>query len=92
MKAFIRSPTWIAPSQGFVDPGGEGPKNFYYTDEEKKDFRDHPDKFLEYRKKIESDMNRTFDTFLKDSPKQKAARVVRCCSPQREREISRLME
>lgn len=76
LKAFIRSPTWIAPSQGFVDPKNEGPKNFYYTQEEKKAFRENPDKFLEYRKRIESDMNRTFDTFLKDSPKQQAARVV----------------
>lgn len=75
MKSFIRSPTWIAPSQGFVDPKNEGPKNFYYTAEEKKKFRDDPDEFLEYRKKIESDMNRTFDTFLKDSSKQQAAKV-----------------
>jgi cation diffusion facilitator CzcD-associated flavoprotein CzcO len=75
MKSFIRSPTWIAPSQGFVDPmNGEGPKNFFYTDAEKKAFRDNPEHFLAYRKKIESDMNRTFDTFLKDSPKQQAAK------------------
>ena len=33
--------------------------------------------FLAYRKQIESDMNRTFDTFLKDSPKQRDAREVR---------------
>jgi cation diffusion facilitator CzcD-associated flavoprotein CzcO len=75
MKSFIRSPTWIAPSQGFVDPKNEGPKNFYYSAEEKRRFRENPDEFLAYRKKIESDMNRTFDTFLKDSPKQKAAKV-----------------
>ena len=74
MKSFIRSPTWIAPSQGFVDPKNEGPKNFYYTAEEKKKFRDDPDEFLAYRKRIESDMNRTFDTVLKDSSKQKEAK------------------
>lgn len=76
MKAFIRSPTWIAPSQGFVDPKNEGPKNFYYTDEEKQSFRNDPDMFLAYRKRIESDMNRTFDTFFKDSTKQQSAFVV----------------
>ena len=77
MKAFIRSPTWIAPSQGFVDPeNAQGPKNFFYTDEEKKQFRANPDEFLRYRKKIEGDMNKTFETMLKNSPKQKGARKV----------------
>ncbi|KAL9618208.1 MAG: hypothetical protein Q9160_007042 [Pyrenula sp. 1 TL-2023] len=75
MKAFIRSPLWIAPSQGFVDPKNEGPTNFYYTQEEKERFRKDPDMFLEYRKRIESDMNRTFDTFLKDGSKQQSALV-----------------
>lgn len=79
MKAFIRSPTWIAPSQGFVDPKNEGPKNFYYTNKEKEKFRKDPDMFLAYRKRIESDMNRTFETFFKDSTKQQSAFEV--CSP-----------
>lgn len=75
MKAFIRSPTWIAPSQGFVDPeNGEGPNNFFYTDEEKKQFREDPDEFLRYRKKIEGDMNKTFETMLRQSKKQIGAR------------------
>ena len=82
LKSFIRSPTWIAPSQGFVDPKTAGPKNFFYTQEEKDAFRNDPDMFLKYRKQIESDMNRTFDTFLKDSPKQHEARKV-CYSTHR---------
>ncbi|KAL9073419.1 MAG: hypothetical protein Q9157_004753 [Trypethelium eluteriae] len=73
LSAFIRSPTWIAPSQGFVDPKTEGPLNFFYTDEDKKKFREDPDYFLAYRKSIESDMNRTFGTFMKGSEKQKGA-------------------
>ena len=81
MKAFIRNPTWIAPSQGFVDPKSEGPKNFFYTAEEKEAFRNDPEMFLAYRKRIEGDMNRTFDTFFKDSEKQQVARVVRPTSP-----------
>jgi len=76
MKSFIRSPTWIAPSQGFVDPANEGPSNFHYSDEEKKQFRDNPEEFLKYRKKIEADMNRTFDTFLNSSSKQRDAKKV----------------
>ncbi|KAI9663199.1 MAG: hypothetical protein M1821_008247 [Bathelium mastoideum] len=75
LHAFIRSPTWIAPSQGFVDPKSEGPLNFFYTEADKKRFREDPDYFLSYRKNMESDMNRTFDTFLKDSEKQKGAYV-----------------
>lgn len=75
LEAYIRSPTWIAPSQGFVDPATEGPSNFHYTDEDKKKFREDPEYFLQYRKKIEADMNRTFDTFMRDSPKQQMARV-----------------
>jgi hypothetical protein len=77
LDAYIRSPTWIAPSQGFVDPKNEGPPNFYYTDEEKKRFREDPDYFLQYRKQIESDMNRTFDTFIRDCDKQNEAKKVR---------------
>lgn len=76
LKAFIRSPTWIAPSLGFVDPKNEGPKNFHYTEVQKRKFREDPDEFLRYRKQIESDMNRTFDTFLKDSEKQQSAREI----------------
>ncbi len=76
MKSFIRSPTWIAPSLGFVDPKNEGPKNFHYTDEEKAEFRRDPEGFLTYRKKIESDMNRTFETYLRQSDKQKEALIV----------------
>ncbi|KAI9695963.1 MAG: hypothetical protein M1820_008375 [Bogoriella megaspora] len=76
LQAFIRSPTWIAPSQGFVDPKSEGPTNFFYSEEDKKTFREDPDHFLAYRKNIESDMNRTFDTFLKDSEKQKDAMIA----------------
>ena len=75
LSAFIRSPTWIAPSQGFVDPKSDGPLNFFYTAEDKKKFRDDPDHFLAYRKSIEDDMNRVFGTFLRDSEKQKGAYV-----------------
>ena len=76
LHAFIRSPTWIAPSQGFVDPKTEGPLNFFYTEEDKRKFREDPDHFLAYRKDIESNINRTFDTFLKDSEKQRGAYVA----------------
>ncbi|KEF57047.1 uncharacterized protein A1O9_07237 [Exophiala aquamarina CBS 119918] len=76
LYAFIRSPTWIPPSQGFVDPinGGHDPTNLIYTDEDKKRFREDPKYFLEYRKTIESNLNRIIDMFFKDSPRQAGAR------------------
>ncbi|KIW36786.1 uncharacterized protein PV06_11072 [Exophiala oligosperma] len=76
MKAFVRSPTWIVPSQGFVDPRDEGPKDFQYTEEEKREFRDDPDKFLDYRKQIEWDINRTFPTLLKNNDRQQEAQKI----------------
>lgn len=75
MIAFIRSPTWVAPSQGFVDmPGSDGQQNPLYTDAQKQAFRDDPAGFLEYRKQIESGLNRIFNIFLKDSAMQESAR------------------
>ncbi|KAK5051557.1 hypothetical protein LTR84_003209 [Exophiala bonariae] len=78
LYAFIRSPTWIAPSRGFIDPPGEanGKIDMVYTDEDKKKFRDDPDYFLQYRKSIESNLNRIIDVFLKDSQRQAGARQV----------------
>jgi cation diffusion facilitator CzcD-associated flavoprotein CzcO len=37
---------------------------YYYTDAEKKRFRDDPKYFLEYRKRLESNVNSLFDMFL----------------------------
>jgi cation diffusion facilitator CzcD-associated flavoprotein CzcO len=78
LYAFIRSPTWIAPSQGFVDPtdGSGGLQNFFYTTEQKQHFRDNPDAFLEYRKNIESNLNRIIEIFIRDSPGQLGAKQL----------------
>lgn len=75
LYVFIRSPIWIPPSQGFIDPinSVHGPTNLTYTEEDKKKFREDPKHFLEYRKAIESNLNRIIDIFLKDSPKQAGA-------------------
>ncbi|OCT49455.1 putative sterigmatocystin biosynthesis monooxygenase stcW [Cladophialophora carrionii] len=73
MTSFIRSPTWIAPSLGLIDPKDGSPSNFYYTDEQKREFRENPQKFLEYRKKIENEINRAAGVFIKDGLKQQIA-------------------
>lgn len=75
LHAMIRSPTWVAPFQGFVDlPDADGRTNFFYTNAQKQEFRDNPTDFLEYRKNIESSLNRIFGLFLRDSPMQESAR------------------
>lgn len=76
LYAFIRSPTWIAPSRGFIDPPeySDGRTHLIYSDDDKKKFREDPDFFLQYRKSIEGNLNRIIDVFLKDSPRQIGAR------------------
>lgn len=78
----MRSVTWISPAVGqdALDEqkkGGEGeaPPNaqYYFSDLEKKRFRDDPDFHLQYRKKLESAVNNLFEMFLRDSDTNKAA-------------------
>ncbi|KAG0636618.1 hypothetical protein HOY80DRAFT_891024 [Tuber brumale] len=67
---FMRNPTWItAPYSSELLPDG---KNFYYTEEQKAEFRNNPKLLAEYRKKIESGFNRFFHALLNDSPAQAA--------------------
>lgn len=44
-----------------------------YTDEQKRQFRNEPDTLLEVRRATESELNRIFPTFLKESVRQKMA-------------------
>ncbi|KAH8898674.1 putative monooxygenase [Thozetella sp. PMI_491] len=73
LTTFIRSPTWIATTLGqdFAGPNGA---NFDYTEAQKREFLEHPDMLLAYRKAIESDLNGGFEAALYDSPQQAAAR------------------
>ncbi|EEP80753.1 conserved hypothetical protein [Uncinocarpus reesii 1704] len=49
---YIRHATWVTTNIcGFLIEDG---KNFAFTEEEKQNFRDNPDEFLKYRKKVES--------------------------------------
>jgi hypothetical protein len=49
---------------------------YFYTDEEKKRFRDDPDYLLAYRKKIESSVNDLFDIFIAGSDSSKSAQEL----------------
>ncbi|PWW77715.1 FAD/NAD(P)-binding domain-containing protein [Tuber magnatum] len=67
---FMRTPTWISAtySSEFLPDG----KNFYYTEEQKAEFRNNPKMLAEYRKKIENGFNKFFYALLNDSPAQAA--------------------
>lgn len=83
--AFMRSVTWISPpiASGVLektkadssDKTQEGSLNaqYYYTDEDKQRFRDHPDELLRYRKELECQFNGMFDIFIAGSETSKLA-------------------
>lgn len=66
IHTYIRTPTWIIPDF-LADMTPEG-KNFAYSDEEEKRFREHPEELKELRQKMEHVFNQYFFVFLKDSP------------------------
>lgn len=55
--------------------GNDVPPNaqYFYTDKEKKQFRDDPEFHLQYRKKLEASVNALFEIFLKDSAASREA-------------------
>ncbi|KAH7308922.1 putative monooxygenase [Stachybotrys elegans] len=73
LTTFIRSPTWISTTLGqdFAGPNGA---NFDYTEEQKREFLEHPEKLIAYRKAIEAELNGGFESALHNSPQQAAAR------------------
>ncbi|KAK7430518.1 hypothetical protein QQZ08_003037 [Neonectria magnoliae] len=67
---YIRSPTWISSNfSAELTPEG---KNFQFTAEQKKEFREDPDKFFQMRKMTEHSLNQFFYAMLADSRQQKA--------------------
>jgi cation diffusion facilitator CzcD-associated flavoprotein CzcO len=69
---FIRRPTYITPGLGSAIIGGQ--TQYYYSEEEKKHFRENPEELKKYRKKIQAGSNRAFDMFVKDSNAQIAGK------------------
>lgn len=67
VSVFIRSPAWI------VTPfGNSAPRKF--TEEEKKEFTESPERHLQLRKHAEATNNGLFRIFLRNSPEGRAAR------------------
>ena len=76
VKVFMRSPTWISPPFGTgaltsdlqkdqdVDPGQ---RQYTFTEEDKKRFRDDPEYHLDFRKRIEAEINGVFGMYIQNS-------------------------
>ena len=71
----LRSRTWVTPAlaQKFA---GENGKNKFFTDEEKEAWSKDPEKYLEYRKQIENELNARFRLYVADSQAQKMGRKM----------------
>ncbi|KAF6517096.1 hypothetical protein HZS61_002657 [Fusarium oxysporum f. sp. conglutinans] len=69
----IRSPTWITSRIGEKFAGPKG-VNYEFTEAEKSEWAKHPEKYLEFRKSMEDDVNTRFKFFMDHTPEQKLAR------------------
>ncbi|KAF7554065.1 hypothetical protein G7Z17_g3176 [Cylindrodendrum hubeiense] len=72
--SFYRTPQWISPGlslEGYTDEQG---RNFDYTEEQKKQFKDDPAFYLSQRKAIETKINASFRANIANHPLQKTTR------------------
>ncbi|PVH71764.1 putative monooxygenase [Cadophora sp. DSE1049] len=74
LTTFIRNPTWVSTSFALQYAGPNG-SSFKYTDEQKKEFKEDPEKFAKYRKALDEEMSGRFDLMHKDSELQGQARA-----------------
>ena len=69
---FVRRATYITPGLGSAIIAGQ--TQYYYSEEEKKRFRENPGELKAYRKNIQAGSNRSFDMFVKHSEAQRRGR------------------
>ncbi|KAK2733097.1 hypothetical protein FQN57_002308 [Myotisia sp. PD_48] len=63
---WVRNPTWI--TAGFAQNyAGENGQNFEYSEEQKDLWKKHPEKYRNYRKMIENELNARFRFILRNS-------------------------
>lgn len=67
--SFHRSPSWIAME--FAGQWATEGRNTEYSEKQRRQFREDPEYFLEYRRNIESSMNARFPSFFRYSGAQK---------------------
>ncbi|KAJ3549988.1 hypothetical protein NM208_g224 [Fusarium decemcellulare] len=73
MKCFLRSAAWVTGGFGQRFAGKNG-TNFKYNEKQREILRNDPEKYLAYRKKIESELNSRFRFILNGSKEQQEAR------------------
>lgn len=85
VQVYMRSPTWISPPFGAgalqtdlqkgaeVDPGH---RQYKFTEEDKKRFREDPQYHLDFRKRIEAEINGLFGMYTQGSELSKIFREV----------------
>lgn len=75
LYAFLRSPVWVTTGFGarYAGPGGS---NFKYTEEQKKEFADDPEKLEKYSRDIEGELNKRFNLMHLNSKDQKNSRQL----------------
>ncbi|KAF5010117.1 hypothetical protein FDECE_3703 [Fusarium decemcellulare] len=71
--SFNRSPTWVAPD--FAYQLAKDGRNTLYSEEQRREWRQNPDKLRQYRREIEHAMNARFPSFYKHSEAQKQGRA-----------------
>ncbi|KAL4819975.1 hypothetical protein BDW67DRAFT_181685 [Aspergillus spinulosporus] len=75
LTCFIRSQSWVTASFG-QRFAGKGGTNFKYSEKQKQILRTDPERYLAYRKKIESELNSRFRFILNGSKEQAEARAA----------------
>ncbi|KAN0120142.1 FAD/NAD(P)-binding domain containing protein [Hyaloscypha variabilis] len=85
LKVFMRSPTWISPPFGGgvlneeLLKGAEqepGERQYTFTEEDKKKFTEDPEYLLQFRKKIEAEINSMFGMYQQGSEMSNTFREV----------------
>ncbi|CAG9993038.1 unnamed protein product [Clonostachys byssicola] len=74
LTTLIRNPTWITPAFAEGLAGKDG-ANIKYTEQEKKNFAENPEKWLEYRKSIEAKISLEFTSNIMGTKEQKDAQT-----------------
>ncbi|RTE75112.1 hypothetical protein BHE90_010446 [Fusarium euwallaceae] len=72
LYTWVRSPTWI--TAGFAQKyAGKNGANFSYTEDDKKKWREDPEKYREYRKLIEEEINQRFKVIIRNTAESQEA-------------------
>ncbi|KAI1334536.1 hypothetical protein F5Y15DRAFT_420777 [Xylariaceae sp. FL0016] len=84
LKVFLRSANWISPPFGAStlnnlhgdSPPPPGSRQYAFTDDDKKKFREDPEDYLMFRKGIEAEINSLFSMYIQGSDTSRTIRKV----------------